>query len=345
MQNIYATILLKVFLEIVCAVSICGLMSACGERSSLQFSGETQGTTYHITVVAERRAVDKRALKTQIENRLAEIDRALSNYDDNSELSRFNRAPVGEWVTLGSDLLHVLVVSQQISAESAGAFDITVAPLVDLWGFGAGARHTDIPTDNAIATAKAMVNYRALELDTATARARKNHALRIDVNGIAQGYTVDRLADVLSMQGYKDFLVEVGGELRLVGSNARGKPWRIGIEKPVDGFGAVQQAISGSNIGITTAGDYHDYFEKEGRRYSHTIDPMSGRPIAHRLASVTVIGDSAEYADGWDTALEVLGPARGYDFAAQHHIAAYFIIRTDNGFSSRYTAEFAPYLK
>ncbi|HSB95019.1 MAG TPA: FAD:protein FMN transferase [Spongiibacteraceae bacterium] len=321
------------------------LLAACGERAAFQISGITQGTTYHITVVADKSAAEQAALKQQIENRLNAIDSALSNYRDDSELSRFNRAAVGEWFALGTDLYHVLYSSQAISAACAGVFDVTIAPLVDLWGFGARGHRADIPGADAIAAAKADVDYRFLELDKTAPRARKNHPLRIDVNGIAQGYTVDRLAELLAAQGYKDFLVEVGGELRLAGANARLLPWHIGIEKPADGLGAVQQAISGTNIGVTTAGDYHDYFEKDGQRYSHTIDPTTGRPIAHRLASVTVIGASAEYADGWDTALEVMGPERGYAFAEQHHIAAYFIIRADNGFTVRYTPEFARYLR
>lgn len=324
--------------------SIAILLAACGERAAFQISGMAQGTTYHITVVADKNAAEQAALKKQIEDRLSAIDSALSNYRDDSELSRFNRAAVGEWISLGTDLYHVLKSSQDISAACAGVFDVTIAPLVDLWGFGAKGHRADLPGADAIAAAKANVDYRFLELDKTAPRARKNHPLRIDVNGIAQGYTVDRLAELLSAQGYKNFLVEVGGELRLVGANAQSLPWHIGIEKPTDGLGDVQQAISGTNIGITTAGDYHDYFEKDGMRYSHTIDPTTGRPIAHRLASVTVIGASAEYADGWDTALEVMGPERGYAFAERQHMAAYFIIRTDKGFTVRYTAEFARYL-
>ncbi len=331
----------KIFLVMLIGVSL----SACGERDSFQFSGAAQGTTYHITVVAERTATERAALEQAVAKRLIEIDRALSNYDTESELSRFNRAAVGEWLALGRDLYHVLTSAQQISIASNGAFDVTIAPLVDLWGFGAEPQRATLPADADIAVAKALVDYHQLELDAGAPRARKNKPLRIDVNGIAQGYTVDQLAELLLAQGYNDFLIEVGGELRLVGKNARGNLWHIGIEKPVDGFGAVEQALSGSNIGVTTAGDYHDYFEKNGQRYSHTIDPTSGRPITHRLASVTVIAASAEYADGMDTALEVLGPERGYRLAEQLQIAAYFIVRTDSGFTVRYTKKFAPYLQ
>lgn len=317
---------------------------ACGTRPALEFGGATQGTTYHVAVVADRRDAVPSRLQALVLQRLAEIDGALSNYRVDSELNRFNAAPAGEWLPLGADLYRVLVAAQKISAQSAGAFDATIAPLVDLWGFGPPGRQT-LPDAAAIEAARARVDYRQLQLDAAAPRARKLRELRIDVNGIAQGYTVDCLAELLAAQGYENFLVEVGGELRLAGSNAAGKPWRIGIEQPADGIGAVQQAIGGSDIAITTAGDYHDYFERDGRRYSHTIDPLTGRPITHRLASVTVIADDATYADGMDTVLEVLGPERGYRLAERLRIAAYFIIRTDDGFSVRHTPEFAKYLR
>lgn len=323
-------------------VAIGMLLAACGDRAGIEFGGPAQGTTYRVVVVA---AGPQSSLQAEIEQRLAQIDRALSNYRADSELSRFNAAPVGEWLPLGPDLHAVLKVSQVLGAQTDGAFDVTSAPLVALWGFGpAGARGT-VPDAAAIAAARALVDYRRLEVDAAAPRARKNGELRIDVNGIAQGYTVDCLAKIIAAHGYRDFMVEVGGELRLAGTNAAGRPWRIGIEQPADTRGAVRQAIGGSNIAITTAGDYHDYYERDGVRYSHTIDPATGRPIAHELASVTVITSDAAYADGMDTALEVLGPERGYALAERLRIAAYFIVRDGESFSVRYTPEFARYLR
>lgn len=343
--------MLRVFYRLL-LVPLIALLQACGDSSSsFELSGATQGTTWHMTVVARERKGEQLRIGDLIEQRLAEIDKALSNYRDDSDLQRFNRAPVGEWLPLGPHLHRVLQAAQIVSAQSDGAFDVTSAPLVELWGFGPpgtippGGQRGEIPGKSAIEAARALVDYRRLELDPNLPRARKNGALRIDVNGIAQGYTVDCLAEWMLVHGYHNFLVEVGGELRLVGHNAAGQAWRIGIEQPADGVGAVQQAASGSNIAITTAGDYHDYFERDGQRYSHTIDPKTGRPVAHRLASVTVIASDATYADGMDTALEVLGPERGYALAERLKIAAYFIIRTDDGFSVRYTPEFAKYLK
>ncbi|HET8710447.1 MAG TPA: FAD:protein FMN transferase, partial [Spongiibacteraceae bacterium] len=220
----------------------------------------------------------------------------------------------------------------------------TVSPLIDLWGFGRHRQEGVIPSDADIARARALVDYRQLEVDPVQARAKKHIALTIDVNGIAQGYSVDQVADVLTAAGCSDYLVELGGELRLAGHNPQQKLWRIGIEKPVDGFGGAQQALRATGIGVTTAGDYHDYFEKDGVRYSHTIDPRTGRPIAHKLASVTVVADNATLADGWDTALEVMGPEAGFDFAEKHKIAAFFIVREGDQFVTRYSSPMKGFL-
>jgi FAD:protein FMN transferase len=325
-------------------LSSAALLCACAERP-LHLAGATQGTTYHITLVPQAAAPDAAPLQQAVAQRLAEIDRALSGYRDDSELSRFNRAPVGEWIDIGADLYAVLKFAERISELSGGAFDITAAPLIRLWGFGAGTTTGQVPDADAIAQARAQVGFRQLEIDPQRPRARKLKALTIDVDGIAQGYTVDQLADLLARSGWDNYLVEVGGELRLAGHNPQGRPWRIGIETPARGFANVRPAIEGSGIAITSAGDYRDYFERDGVRYSHTIDPTSGRPAAHQLASVTVIATSATMADGLDTALEVLGPERGAALAESLGVAAYFIVRKQEGFSVHYTEAMAPYLR
>lgn len=322
----------------------CTIIAGCERSETIKFAGEAQGTTYHITVAHQRGRIDAATLQNLVDARLREIDMALSNYRDDSELSRFNRASVGAWIDLSRDLYAVLQVSNRISVESDGAFDITVAPLVDLWGFGPIEKTKTVPARAQIDAARALVGYANLELDPAQPRVKKLRALTIDVNGIAQGYSVDAVAAVLSAQGCTDFLVEIGGELRLIGFSPDGKPWRIGIEKPVDGVVSAQQAVMATGVGITTAGDYHDYFEKDGVRYSHTIDPRTGAPIAHNLASVTVVAPTAVLADGYDTALEVMGLQQGFAFAEKKHLAAYFIVRTRNGFSVTSTAEMKRYL-
>ena len=329
------------------AVGLALCASGCSSRKIIKWSGPTQGTSYHITLVANA-AVDETALRNRVEQRLVEIDRALSNYRDDSELSHFNRAPVGEWIALSADLYAVLREAQRISAASDGAFDATIAPLVQLWGFGSDTEtqraRAENPSIEQLQAAQAQVDYRQLQLDEHAPRAKKLRNLSIDVNGIAQGYTVDQLANLFAAAGFKNYLVEVGGELRLAGHNADNKSWRIAIEKPSDSLIATEQVIVGNGIGVTTAGDYHDYFERDGVRYSHTIDPRTAHPIAHKLASVTVVATTAMEADGWDTALEVLGPDDGFALAQRLYIAAYFIIRAGGGFETRYTDAMKPHL-
>jgi thiamine biosynthesis lipoprotein len=320
------------------------LLMSCDRQHTLKFAGETQGTTYHVTIVEKNSTLSRQKLQQRIEQRLGEIDAALSNYRDDSELNRFNRAAVGEWVELNRDLYTVLTISDRISRASDGAFDVTVAPLVELWGFGPNSKSKTVPAEAAVKVALAQVGYRYLDIDPAQPRAKKLRTLSVDVNGIAQGYTVDQLAEVLSAEGCVDFMVEVGGELRLAGHNVDAELWAIDIEQPSDGLVQSQQVIAATAVGITTAGDYHDYFEKDGRRYSHTIDPRTGKPIAHALASVTVIASSAVVADGYDTALEVMGPEAGFAFAQRMNIAAYFIERDAKGFVARATPAMHRYL-
>jgi thiamine biosynthesis lipoprotein len=324
------------------------LLSGCGERPqpTLQFSGATQGTSYHITVVPGAEAIDAPALQRRVEQRLAEIDLALSNYRDDSELAAFNRAPVGDWVELGPDLHEVLTLATSISWLSGGAFDVTVAPLVELWGFGAAQPRDDPPAAEAIAAARQRVGFQHLQLDLTAARARKQRDVKIDLSGVAQGFTVDRLAELLARGGLRNSLVAVGGALVAAGTSPRGTPWRIAIERPQPLPDQVQQAVLVSGLAISTSGDYRDYFERDGVRYSHTLDPVSGRPVQHRLASATVIAPTCAEADALATALLVLGPERGLRFAEQHGLAVYLIVRGggEGEFEARYSKAFARYL-
>lgn len=324
------------------ALLFCLLLAGCAPRP-LQFAGEAQGTTYHVTAVPAG-GMDAAGLQQAVDRRLAAIDRALSGYRDDSAVSRFNRAPVGEWLEVDPDLYTVLKIGQRVSADSGGAFDVTVAPLVRLWGFGPNAGPERVPDAAAIAAARVLVGFERLQIDPERPRVKKLQPLEVDLNGIAQGYSVDQLAALLEHAGCRDYLVELGGELRLAGHSPRGGPWRIGIEKPDAGPTDAQQALVGSGIGVATSGDYHDYFEQDGVRYSHTIDPASGRPIAHKLASVTVVAPTTVLADAYGTALEVLGPQRGLALAERLHLAAYFIVRKDAGFTVEYSPEMRAYL-
>jgi thiamine biosynthesis lipoprotein len=268
----------------------------------------------------------------------------MSTYIDNSELSRFNRHPVDQWFSVSPELFEVLLASIELGWLSGGALDISVGPVVDLWGFGPAERGGQLPEADVLADALALVDFRALELDLAENRVLKTKPVQLDLSAIAKGFAVDMIARLLRDQGYQNFMVEIGGELYMAGNSPRGSPWRIAIEEPNALPGQVHRAILVSDKAVATSGDYRNYFEHDGKRYSHTIDPITGRPVIHNLASVTVIADDAAIADGLATAINVMGPKAGLALAQQQGLAIYLIVKTDQGFDSRYSDAFAPYL-
>lgn len=326
-------------------ISAALLLTACGNDPSQarlkEFDGDTQGTTYHIKVVDLPATLAPDTVKSAIEAELEDINRHLSTYVPDSELSLFNKSRDTGWIPASAGLVEVLVEARRISDLSHGAYDVTVGPLVKLWGFGPDDTGERIPTEAEIAAARARVGYTHLEIRPEPPALRKDIPdLAVDVNSIAQGYTVDRVAARLDNLGIANYLVEIGGELRGKGLNQLGGHWRIGIERPAPGERAVYSIIRIADVGVSTSGDYRDYFERDGKRYSHTIDPHTGRPVTHRLASVTVISENTMRADALSTALMVLGPEDGFQLAEQAGLAAYFIISTDGGFTDRETSAF-----
>lgn len=327
----------------------CWLLSACGwggtDEGLLQFSGPTMGTTYSVKVVHAPEHIATDQLKREIDQILERVDQKMSTYDPNSELSRFNQSETTDWITVSEELLLVIEKALQISRLTEGAFDITVGPVVNLWGFGPEMRADELPLDKDIAKILARVGYGRIHVRETPPAIRKDQAdIYLDLSAIAKGYAVDQVAEYLESVGISNYMVEVGGEMRLRGRNAKGEAWAIGIEKPSPGQRTVQRIIQISDAGIATSGDYRNFFEKEGRRYSHTLDPRTGRPVAHTLASVTVIDDSAMHADALATALLVLGPEAGYQLAAREKLAALFIAISPNGFIEKTTTEFDHYL-
>jgi thiamine biosynthesis lipoprotein ApbE len=262
------------------AFLLLALLAGCQrDAAPIQFSGKTMGTHYNVTVVAGEgeRTVDAGELQAAVDKRLAAVNQSMSTYIEDSELNQLNAAPVGEWITISAELYDVLLQAMEVSWLSGGAFDVTVGPLVDLWGF-------------------------------------------------------------------TNFLVEIGGELRLAGHSPRGTPWRIAVERP-DGLpGEVQQALTLSEVGLATSGDYRNYFEQNGERFSHTIDPSTGAPTTHGLASVTVVAHNAAYADALATALEVLGPEKAKRLAAQQDLAIFLIAREGEAFVTWHSPAFESYL-
>jgi FAD:protein FMN transferase len=315
------------------------------KAETLVLRGATMGTTYSIKFVAAAGTVDVEGLHAAIQAELAEIDRQMSTYRPDSELSRFNRAPAGEWFAVSPAVAEVVAEAHKISAKSGGAMDVTVGPLVRLWHFGPatdarrrGTGELKLPTNEAVAAARDTTGYRKLEVRLDPPALRKEiDGLEVDLNSIAPGFAIDRLAAILWDAGIGDFMVEIGGEVRAGGLRADRQPWRVAIERPSGGAREIYEAIPLVDAAVATAGDYQQFFEHEGRRYSHIINPATGRPIEHSLASVTVVADTCIEADGWDTSLLVLGIERGLECAEQHGVAALFIQRGNGGDEVRAT--------
>lgn len=291
-------------------------------------SGRSMGTSYAVEARCAG-AIPADAIAAV----LAEVNRQMSTYDADSELSAFNRLPVGESMPVAAGLAEVAAIAERVAAQTEGAFDATVAPLVALWGFGAGAVPRS-PTDAERRAALAKVGFRRIQASVEPPTLRKLAAVTLDLSAIAKGYAVDRIAALLDRSGCSAYLVELGGEVRVRGRNANGKSWRIGIESPgAEGLAGSVSLLDGA---VATSGDYRQSRPQsgvEGGRISHIIDPRTGMPIRHKLASVTVVADTATLADAYATALLVLGENAGLAFAERHDLAAAFIRRTETGYA------------
>ena len=288
------------------------------------------------------------ALQKQMQARLDAANAVLSTYQTDTELMRLNAAPLQTWQPVSRLLGRTLQRALQVSEATDGRYDVTVGPLVDLWGFGAVSRPRRVPSDSDIAQARSRMGWRHLALSAKADRVMKQRAVTIDLSSVGEGAGVDDLAATLEALGIQDYLVGIAGSLRAQGKRPDGQAWRLAIEQP-DGSGRPLQVLNLPNgAAISTSGSYRNYFEENGVRYSHTIDPATGRPIQHRGVSVTVVSPDARddtLADAWATALNVLGPDKGLALAEKRGLAAYFVERSDQGFNTRYSTAFAPFLK
>ncbi|TWT90232.1 Thiamine biosynthesis lipoprotein ApbE precursor [Pseudobythopirellula maris] len=309
-------------------------VAGCGEHGPeiVGFSGPTMGTQYHIRVIAGETTPDAPELQARVDQRLVEINRRMSTYDPESELSRFNTSESDDWFEVSAETAEVVSYSLGLARDSGGAFDPTVGPVVNLWGFGPGKRRTKPPTDDEVEAALARVGHTKVEARVEPPALRKSPGVYVDLSAVAKGYGVDAVARLLDNAGATAYMVEIGGEVRTRGTKPGGAPWRIGVEAPSDhapaeGGQRVNRVVELSGGSVATSGDYRNYFEYEGRRYSHTVDPTTGRPVAHTLATVSVLAESCMEADATATALLVLGPAAGYDWAVERGVAALFVTR------------------
>ncbi len=333
---------MRILLYLVLVVS--GL-TACDQLSEnspqWSFEGRTMGTTYSVKIVDLPDSVDSSRLEQVFQARLQTVNGQMSTYQVDSDLSRFNRSSAVDWVTVPDALRTVVDVARSVTARTGGAFDVTVGPLVNLWGFGPGNQNPRVPAATEIEQTLQRVGARHLATRADPAALRKDRPdLYIDLSAIAKGYAVDVLANYLEGQGIADYLVEIGGEVRTGGNNRQGKPWRIAVERPLPGQRVVHRSIGLSSAAMATSGDYRNYFTQDGQSYSHTIDPRTGSPVRHRLASVSVVAETAVFADAMATALMVLGPDAGYVLAEREKIAALFIVRDGNALVEHATPAF-----
>ncbi len=319
------------------------ILSACSESpNSFQLSGNTMGTTFNITIVGKE-LIDPALINMTLNN----IENTMSTYRPDSELMQLNSAPLDTWIDVSSSLYEVLMISQEVSALSDGAFDITVSPLVNLWGFG-----PDSPARNAspsLADIEALmpnIGFEYLLIADNREAVLKKAMISLDLSAVAKGYAVDVLAELLETNDISNYLIEIGGEIRTNGHNAQGELWRVAIEAPLlsDPNRNALQIIELSDLSLASSGDYRNFFEVDGNYYSHTIDPNSGRPIIHDLASVTVIAETSAVADALATAFNVMGVEKAMTLANSKHIPAYFISNKADGFVQSYSEDFAPFL-
>lgn len=321
------------------ALAACQRPDGGQQAGRLHLTGATMGSTYNVKL--ERAGQPMERVADAVEAALQAVDERMSRFRPASELNVLNEAAAGISIPLSPELFTVLTAAQEVSRWSAGAFDVTVAPAVEAWGFGVNQQRR-VPAAQQMAEQRDRVGWRALRLEAAHRTATKQHAgVLADLGGIAKGYGVDAVALALEGLGIGDYMVEVGGEVRTRGVNAAGEPWQIGVEQPDAMPQRARHIVPLSRRSMATSGDYRIYFEQDGRRFSHEIDPSTGAPIAHRLCSVTVVADDCMRADALATALIVLGSERGFELAERSSIAAHFIERIAPGrYTDRMTSGF-----
>lgn len=319
------------------------LVSCSRSQPELVFSGPTMGTTYQVKVVPGSTPFPSDAA-ARIAALLQSLDAAMSTYKSDSELNRLNRQPVGEPFAVSPDLLRVLVLSKLAFQITGGAFDPTLGPLVDLWGFGPVDTGDRVPDEGELKAALENIGFGYLAIDEKAASVIKTRPIRIDLSGIVPGYAADRVSELLDDVGLTNYLVDLGGELRGSGRNGKGEPWRVGIEVPAVERGGVERVLALADVGVATSGDYRNYFERDGVHYSHIIDPTNGRPVSNGVASTTVIAPTGAEADALSTGFMVLGKDASLKIADERGIALLLLVKEGGRFVEYGSAAFAPYL-
>ena len=306
------------------------LLMGCSDPSIQKLEGAAQGTTYHISYLSEL-PVDGKEIETAVKNELDTIDKTLSNYRPDSIIETFNSAENTDSQAVGNEIVSLVRIAKTVHQATQGCFDLTIKPLFELWGFRGD--ELTIPDDAALLKTLNRIGMEKLEVIDETHLRKKQADLKVDLSSIAQGYSVEKISKALEQKGIKNYLVEIGGELKTRGRKPDSEAWRIALERPLPGEQTMQKIITmprESPMAVMTSGTYRHYFDHEGKRYSHILDARTGRPVTHDLVSITVIHEDPTIADAWDTALLCLGQKDGMKIANAEKIPALFIQQLDN---------------
>lgn len=323
-------------------------MGCSGPPEPHSISGPTMGSHYLVKVGALREGQTTDTLKVEIQSLLDQIEHVASTYQSDSELSRFNLAAPG--VIPASDILRDLVtLALKACEQTDGALDVTIGPLVNLWGFGPGKAPEHRPSQHDIDAAQARVGCEQLAVSDGAVI--KKTEIYVDLSSVTQGYAGEKVAELLDAKGIQSYLVDLSGELVGKGVKPDGTDWRIAVEVPIlgdllpgGGAESIQKIVTLKGKAIATSGDYRNFLDLDGELVNHIIDPKTGYPVQHGLASVTVMDDSLAWADALSTALMVMGPNAGYEFAASRNQPALFVVRTKTGFEEKMTPAFQAYV-
>ncbi len=332
----------KIIIGLIMLTALC-LLTACGP-TQVHLDGKTMGTWYSIKYLSHASIPAEETVKKEIDNRLALINSQMSGWQPHSELSRFNQSrEINSSFPVSVATTQVVQEALRIHQLTGGALDITLGPVINLWGFGPQGR-AKVPEHDILAMHLAWTGMDNLQV-SGHALSKRIPELYLDLSAIAKGYAVDVIAEYLQSQNVHDFIINIGGEVRTRGHNARHQPWRVAIEMPNSGITQkAQRIIMPGNMSLATSGDYRNYFEENGVRYSHTLDPKTGRPVSHQLVSITVLHPSCMTADGFATALNVLGPDKGMQLADRLNLPVLMLVQTSRGLEERHSYAFKPYL-
>lgn len=326
-------------------------LTACEKApEQIAFEGKTMGTTYHVKYLDNGKVQNlpqAAEVQAKLDSLLKGVNDEMSTYQKDSQISQFNQMKEADKaVTIGADFAKVVAEAIRLNGVTEQALDVTVGPLVNLWGFGPDKRLNKVPTAEQIAEKAQAVGIDKLVLE-GTQLSKKSPDLYLDLSAIAKGFGVDKLAEYLEALGIENYLVEIGGEIRGKGNNLQGKPWQIAIEKPEFEQGKSSQIVVPlHNLGMATSGNYRNYFEDEqGNRFSHIIDPKQLRPISHNLASITVFAPTTMTADGLSTGLFVLGPEKALEIAEKENLAIFMIIKNGQNFETKSSKAFEQLIK